>query len=241
MSFIKSLDYSILTFINSFAGRSWYFDNFVRFISDSQIIKSGLIVALLWWFWFRPTDDQKRQDVREKVVAALFAAVVALFLARCLAFTLPFRARPIADIALGFKAPLGKSSNLLMAWSAFPSDHTVLFFSLAMSIWYISKRLGWVLFGYVFVVICLPRIYLGLHYPSDILVGAPIGIAVAWSIARVRSRSLLAAKLVTWAQKSPSWAYALFFVISYEIAELFDQTRAVATFVGISLRHLLAK
>ena len=238
---IKHFDYSILTFFNSFATHSWYFDNFVRFISDSQIIKSGLLVSLLWWFWFRPADDQQKREVREKIISALIAALVALLLARFLALLLPFRARPIADVALGFKSPLGVSGNPLMGWSSFPSDHAVLFYSVATSILYISKRLGWVVFPYVFIIICLPRIYLGVHYPTDILVGAPIGMGVAWLFNRKRVRDFVAVPSLEWAHKSPSCFYAVFFLMSYEIAELFDQTRLLAKFVYIVIKHLFNK
>ena len=29
---------------------------------------------------------------------------------------------------------------------------------------------------YVIIVICLPRIYVGIHYPSDVLAGAALGV-----------------------------------------------------------------
>jgi undecaprenyl-diphosphatase len=122
-------------FFNSLATRSWYFDNFVRFICDNQIIKSGLIVSLLWWFWFRPGDDRQKRASWEKVVSTIVASLVAFFLARSPAVILPSRQRPIADAALNFKLPLGPTtsplSSPLLHWSAFPSDNTVLFFCLA--------------------------------------------------------------------------------------------------------------
>jgi len=110
---VERFDYAILMFFNSLATRSWYFDNFVRFICDSQIIKSGLIVSFLWWFWFRPGDDRQKRDSREKVVSTIAASLVTLFLARSLAVILPFRQRPIADAALNFKLPLGLTTSSL--------------------------------------------------------------------------------------------------------------------------------
>jgi undecaprenyl-diphosphatase len=238
---IKDFDYSILRFLNSFATHSWYLDRFALFISGSQIIKAGLIVSVLWWYWFRPGDDHQNQHTREKIISAILACLAALFLARSLSLLLPFRVRPIGDAALGFKPPLGSTIDSIQNWSSFPSDHAVLVFTLAMSIWYISKRLGWILFAYATVLVCLPRLYLGVHYPTDVLAGVPIGIAIPWFFNRKRTRDFIASPGIKWEQKSPFSFYACFFLVSYEIANLFDQTRMAGRLLYDLIRHLFTK
>jgi hypothetical protein len=52
----------------------------------------------------------------------------------------------------------------------------VLFFAMAAGIFIASRRAGWFALVYVSAFICLPRMYLGEHYATDILTGAAIGI-----------------------------------------------------------------
>jgi len=63
--------------------------------------------------------------------------------------------------------------------SSFPSGHVqnsaTLFFSLAM---YFKKRYLWVLAIVLSVLMSLSRLFLGLHYPIDVVVGALLGLAV---------------------------------------------------------------
>lgn len=82
------------------------------------------------------------------------------------------RARPYAsrqDISLG-TAPLDQYS--------FPSGHTLHAFSftLIVAAYYPFLYLPLVIFT---VMVALSRVVLGLHYPTDVLAGAAIGIAIA--------------------------------------------------------------
>lgn len=62
--------------------------------------------------------------------------------------------------------------------NSFPSDHTMIFFSLCVMFW-LFKR-GW---SFLWIVLaCLvgfSRIWVGVHYPADVIVGAVISIISA--------------------------------------------------------------
>jgi undecaprenyl-diphosphatase len=65
----------------------------------------------------------------------------------------------------------------------------VLFFTLAFGMWLASRAAGVLAIAYVALVISFPRVYLGFHYPTDILGGALIGavICAGFNLQRVRA------------------------------------------------------
>ena len=140
-------------FLNSFARRSWAFDTFVSVVLDNGLIKAGAITALLWWVWFQTGDGEDER--REFVLSGIIACFVAIAAARILALTLPFRERPLRNLALHLHIPYAVDENALIHWSSFPSDHAALFFALATSIFFVSRRLGILAFFHVFFVVCL--------------------------------------------------------------------------------------
>ncbi|EEK44702.1 Bacitracin transport permease protein BCRC [Bacillus cereus m1293] len=58
--------------------------------------------------------------------------------------------------------------------NSFPSDHTILFFSICFSFSLVRKKAGWLWLILAFCV-AISRIWVGVHYPFDIAVGALIG------------------------------------------------------------------
>lgn len=68
---------------------------------------------------------------------------------------------------------------LFMKTSAsFPSGHATFFFALAMAVMFFNRRAGWWFLATAFLM-GVARVYAGVHYPSDILGGALIGILSA--------------------------------------------------------------
>lgn len=64
-------------------------------------------------------------------------------------------------------------------FQSFPSGHALFFFAAATAIYCYDKKLG-VIFFAAAALISLARIFVGVHWPSDILAGALLGIITGW-------------------------------------------------------------
>lgn len=229
-------DSTIINFFQQFSNVSWIFDATIKFISENHLIKGGALLILLWWGWFKVSDKQK--NFRMHMLATLIACFIAMSLARVLALTLPFRNRPMHEASLKFLLPYTMNPRMLDGWSSFPSDHAVLFCSLAMCAFYISKRWGIFAIVYATVFIGLPRIYLGLHYPTDILGGAIIGVCVVLICNMPVFIKKISEPIVNWSNAKPELFYPLLFLISYQIADMFDNARAFISFLVSIMQSL---
>ncbi|HZH71068.1 MAG TPA: phosphatase PAP2 family protein [Mariniphaga sp.] len=65
---------------------------------------------------------------------------------------------------------------------SFPSNHAFNNFAAATFFFLLYKNLKWVLFTAAFLI-SVSRIYLGLHYPSDVFTGAMLGILFGYVFA----------------------------------------------------------
>jgi len=221
-------DSEVISFFNQFSQHSWIFDRGICLLSDNHLLKGGLLITIIWWVWFVNIDSYSHN--RKHIIATLLSCLAALTLARGLALTLPFRLRPLHEEGLNFLLPYGMSPTTLESWSAFPSDHAVLFFALSTGLLFISRKIGTFALSYTALFILFPRIYLGLHYPTDIIAGAIIGMAIALlsNIYLIKSKRLQS--IANWSYSKPNLFYPLFFLLTYQIADMFDSGRAIIRF-----------
>ena len=78
---------------------------------------------------------------------------------------------------------------------SFPSGHTATSIAGALALARIWPAARWLLGGLA-ALIALSRVYVGVHYPSDILAGAVLGVALAWLVLAGRHPS-------TWSRPAP--------------------------------------
>ena len=64
---------------------------------------------------------------------------------------------------------------------SFPSGHAAMAAAGALGVARMLPMSGWILWP-IAALIAVSRIYLGVHWPSDVLAGAGIGFAVAWFV-----------------------------------------------------------
>lgn len=215
-------DTTILHFLNQFAAKSFLFDDLIAFVCNTPF-RGVIFISALWWLWFRQSETQSR--ARTLIVSGLAVSLFSLFVTRGLAFSLPFRERPASAPALHFRLPYGVTTSGLIPWSSFPSDHAALYFCIATSIFLISRKIGFFAYLYAFFVISLPRVYTGTHYPTDILVGAILGIGIGSILAIAPLSEWIARRPLRWVEQSPGIFYAVFFVITFLFSTQFDAIR----------------
>ena len=234
---MNTFDSSLIQFLNKFAGSSETFEAFIMFIVDNSYIKTIVLVCILWFFWFQ--NSFKLTENRRGVIVCLFSCIVAIIVGRLLSVALPFRLRPIINPDINFIRPSGWKSFDLGTMSSFPSDNAVMFFSLATGIFLISRKVGIFAYLYVTLVVCFPRVYLGYHFPTDILVGAAIGILITYLLSIKKIRETLSNRVFEFSSKHTGAFYVMFFLLIYEITKMFIEARYVTEYMLKAIRGII--
>jgi undecaprenyl-diphosphatase len=224
---VNYLDLSILHFINLLAHRSLVLDETIVLVCNNNFLKGALVFAVIWYLWFQHKDDRNKH---EYLLAGVGASFIGLTVAKVFTWLI-VRPRPFNEPSVAIRIPYGIEVANWEGLNSFPSDHGVLFFALATGIFFASRRAGWLMFIYISAFICLPRIYLGIHYPTDVLAGAAIGLSTGWLVHLPAIRRPFTYWALRWLDARPGQFYACSFLLTYLICELFDPLISVASFI----------
>lgn len=109
---------------------------------------------------------------RLMIVTALIALIVAEILGK-IAGAFHSNNQPFAELSEVNKLiDMGVNNS-------FPSDHTIIFFTMTVSFWLFKRKFHyyWVVLAFV---VGLSRIWVGVHYPADVAAAALIGAGTAF-------------------------------------------------------------
>jgi membrane-associated phospholipid phosphatase len=221
-----SWDTALFQAVNGFAG-DWTLDRIVYFTDSDYLLRCIPFVAPLWYFWFQPGSRQNER--RDATICLIFGVLVALIVNRALASFLPFRVRPMYVDGIDFHRMSLPSNLNMVGWSSFPSDNATFYFAVATGIYFICRALGGYLIAHAIVFVCLPRVYEGIHYPGDIIVGAAIGVVMMIPVmtAPLTRRLFFCQYIRKWAEMHGGLFAVLFFVTTFEMVILYDDLRVV--------------
>ncbi len=177
-----ALDIQLFYLLNSLAGKSQFFDNAVIFLASYfPYILIALFLAILFF-----SQHQKLEKLEILLTVGVSSVIARFGITEIIRF---FYHRPRPFLTLQAHQLLTDS-----AWS-FPSGHATFFFAMATAIYFYNKKWG-IGFFIATILITVSRVIAGIHYPSDIIGGALIGI-VASCVTYYLVRKLVSATIHT--------------------------------------------
>ncbi len=231
---INLVDATVTHFVNQFVRQNPFVDGFVNELTQNNLLKGGFSIAILLYLWFSCDDPEDQR--RGAIMATILFAVMGVAVVRVMTHFLPYRDRPIYSPEMNLVESYFIDKNSLIGWSSFPSDHATLFFTMAIGIYLISRRLGIIALLHAIFIVCLPRLYLGIHWSTDLLVGAVIGIFVALLGNTPFIRHFIHRMTLRIARFNRPLFYSMFFLLCYLVITLFEDARHILVFAFHVLR-----
>jgi len=228
---VDGFDQAIMEFLNKFSHRSWTFDATVAFLTQTNLMKAAPLVAVLWGMWFLRDREGRGAEARKTILATFAGMFVALVILKVLLTVLPFRLRPFEEPSLHFIRPYGLATAGLESHTSFPSGHAVMAGVLVTGIFLVCRNLGIMAAAFALLGNLLARVYLGLHYPTDIIGGALIGAGCVLAANAPRCKRAIADPLLALERAHPGLFHFLFFLVAFQAAVLFRDVQTIGTFV----------
>lgn len=171
-SLFHSLDLTVFYLLHSLSGNAAWADSIIVFFGH---ILPYLVLAVVVVSVILALNSGKKSSAVVYVAAVVSGLVARYGVAELIRY---FYHRPRPFAALNLPHLLTETSY------SFPSGHAIFFFALAAGVFSTNKRFGAWLYV-VAILIGLGRIAAGVHYPSDILGGAILGVVIGHFGARL--------------------------------------------------------
>lgn len=127
------------------------------------------------WFWIALSVILLIPKKTRKIgITCLISLAIGTLITNVALKNMIARTRPY-EVIPGLQLLVDKQSDF-----SFPSGHSCASFAVAMVILRLSPKIWGFLAVVLASLIAFSRLYVGVHYPSDVIVGIMIGIFTAW-------------------------------------------------------------
>jgi undecaprenyl-diphosphatase len=163
-----AIDGSWYLAVLGFARETPWLQGFMAIYTNAGLVLLALLAVVTWW--------RARGHDAARMAAALWVPV-AVALAYGLSNVVKVLAQEPRPCIRYPAVPTVATCDYATDYS-FPSNHVTLAFAAAVALLFAARRTGLVALGLAALVAC-SRVYLGAHYPHDVLAGIVLGALVA--------------------------------------------------------------
>jgi membrane-associated phospholipid phosphatase len=206
-------------------------DKLFNFLVFDHLVSTWIFAAAFYVFW---TIDDSRTACRrirlfQIVLAFAIAVLITLIIRPWIAWPAPVLNPAFRDLYPTYFWNNGNSN-------CFPSHATLAYFMVAVGLWPLNRRVSVALSVVVLALISLPRVYLGGHYPIDILASLVLVIAVLGLVWRCPIPS----PLVDWLNRKAAEATVRKFLLILWVFELGEGFGGSSTILN-KVAHYLSR
>ena len=178
---LSELNLSLFSWINASPEASNTSIHFAIFIANDLLY---CMILLFAWFWLRGNYDTKKQ-----ILKAFIFTSIAILISQCISHVY-YHPRP-------FVMEVGRTLIYHAPNGSFPSDHMLIFSSIAFSYLFSAQRKVGASLLIMAWLVAWSRVYLGVHFPLDML-GAFL-LAFALNFFGLKLWNLYKDKIMQWA------------------------------------------
>jgi len=177
--FLSDWNYRVIQLLFRLVPHDTVTDTIFGFVVFNPLLSTWIFAACFYIFW--AIEDSRTVWRRTRLFQTVFAFAVALTITLVIR---PWIAWPAPSLIPRFQVLYpdylwgGGSGN------SFPSHSTLTYFMIAAGLWPLHRRVSLLLSLLVIGVISVPRVYVGGHYPIDILASLVLVVLVLSLVSR---------------------------------------------------------